>query len=857
MTPLSSIDIARQEKGTRIFTFYSFKGGVGRSMAVINVAALLAREGRRVLIIDLDLEAPGITYLAEEAVRSQPPPPAQPELLSPPQRFGFVDALYDLITKGTASPLGNKDEANPFANYIRPLDVTDFAQAELEEGERIQVDLMPAGNLDDPPSEYRRRLSQLALEERFKYGDAIPLLQHFKTLLLRIRPPYDYVLVDSRTGLSAEASAAVGYLADHLIILMGLNLQNRQGTAQFLRILRDGKLRPQSLSLVISPMPIGEDELADQHLAEAENAITNAWDSKKPIKAVALIPYHPRIALDERPHRRRRTNEHLSSAYARLASRISELKGQAAAQLFLGLINAVIMDNWTKAATYLSYLPRGKNEEPLTFLRNFSPLHQVLGKPEVQPVIAALERFVPQNGDAAYLSALHFSRAKEMASAEATWKLYLDRKPTREHRWMEAAKFWQEDAKDPERARDVYEQALTKLPYSAKLWHAAALFYLKAFGDLDSAERHFRTALELDPENATAYANYATFLWRERRQVEEAEQHYRRALELDPENATAHGNYANFLFQERRQVEEAEQHYRRVLELDPENATAHANYATFLCDERRQLEEAEQHYRRALELDPKDATAHGNYATFLWEERRQLEEAEQHYRRALELDPKDASAHTNYASFLRKERGQLEEVEQHYRRALELDPKDATAHGNYANFLWEERRQLEEAEQHYRRALELDTKDTFIRHNSRELFLVMGRFDEVRQELQRSWPDELGGNVNRCLVTLLHAGLLCCLAGGAEERILGKAAYIFQHGFKTDNSRYDALLAALKPRLHAEDFTFYSQFAAVLTGKANVETLNGFPRWRKVKPLPLEGPLFETESAPPPGSPPN
>ena len=43
-----------------VCTFYSYKGGVGRSMALANVAALLARWGQRVLVIDWDLEAPGL-----------------------------------------------------------------------------------------------------------------------------------------------------------------------------------------------------------------------------------------------------------------------------------------------------------------------------------------------------------------------------------------------------------------------------------------------------------------------------------------------------------------------------------------------------------------------------------------------------------------------------------------------------------------------------------------------------------------------------------------------------------------------------------------------------------------------------
>src|SRR5258705_11383531 len=43
-----------------ICTFYSYKGGVGRSMTLAHVADVLARAGLRVLMIDFDLEAPGL-----------------------------------------------------------------------------------------------------------------------------------------------------------------------------------------------------------------------------------------------------------------------------------------------------------------------------------------------------------------------------------------------------------------------------------------------------------------------------------------------------------------------------------------------------------------------------------------------------------------------------------------------------------------------------------------------------------------------------------------------------------------------------------------------------------------------------
>ena len=46
----------------KIVTFYSFKGGVGRTMAMANVAFIAAMNGMRVLVMDWDLEAPGLAY---------------------------------------------------------------------------------------------------------------------------------------------------------------------------------------------------------------------------------------------------------------------------------------------------------------------------------------------------------------------------------------------------------------------------------------------------------------------------------------------------------------------------------------------------------------------------------------------------------------------------------------------------------------------------------------------------------------------------------------------------------------------------------------------------------------------------
>ena len=68
----------------QVVTFYSYKGGTGRTMALANVAWILAANGKRVLVVDWDLESPGLhrffapfidrDALAEHRRRDRPDP---------------------------------------------------------------------------------------------------------------------------------------------------------------------------------------------------------------------------------------------------------------------------------------------------------------------------------------------------------------------------------------------------------------------------------------------------------------------------------------------------------------------------------------------------------------------------------------------------------------------------------------------------------------------------------------------------------------------------------------------------------------------------------------------------------------
>jgi MinD-like ATPase involved in chromosome partitioning or flagellar assembly len=74
-----------------IYTFYSYKGGVGRSMAMANVAEWLYQQGKRVVMIDWDLEAPGLEgyFFPEEQLD---------EIKSKP---GLMDVIVDYKSRYT------------------------------------------------------------------------------------------------------------------------------------------------------------------------------------------------------------------------------------------------------------------------------------------------------------------------------------------------------------------------------------------------------------------------------------------------------------------------------------------------------------------------------------------------------------------------------------------------------------------------------------------------------------------------------------------------------------------------------------------------------------------------------------
>jgi MinD-like ATPase involved in chromosome partitioning or flagellar assembly len=216
-----------QEKEGRIVSFYSYKGGTGRTMALTNIAWVLASNGYDVLVIDWDLEAPGLhRYLRPFLIDR--------ELTATP---GLIDFVWDCAQACMTSADGDAAAVFPtLDDYTVGLD-WDF-------GERGSISFIPAGRQDD---NYAQRVNTFNWDNFYERLGGGKILEAERQ---RLRAAYDYVLIDSRTGVSDTASICTVQMPDVLLVFFTLNRQSIEGTAAVAHSIQS--IRP---SIPIFPVP--------------------------------------------------------------------------------------------------------------------------------------------------------------------------------------------------------------------------------------------------------------------------------------------------------------------------------------------------------------------------------------------------------------------------------------------------------------------------------------------------------------------------------------------------------------------------------------------------------------------------
>ena len=256
-------------KSPLVVTFYSFKGGVGRSTALGLVASILATRNRRVVMVDFDLEAPGISIMFRSDTES-----------FNREQYGVLDYLHQ--------------------RYLTPeqnIPTIESCISQINLPTRGELFLAPVGEYDE---NYIHRLADLDRRtlEKFYQGEINPVNQLMEDIKTQLNP--DVILIDARPGFNDTSAIALFDLADTAIICFSPTDQSFEGlkwVVQGVRKRREYQGKP-DLRFLLTPMPLVAPEQRQIWITKVEDWIVDNWGLPGETTVGELyyeIPYNPSI----------------------------------------------------------------------------------------------------------------------------------------------------------------------------------------------------------------------------------------------------------------------------------------------------------------------------------------------------------------------------------------------------------------------------------------------------------------------------------------------------------------------------------------------------------------------------------
>jgi MinD-like ATPase involved in chromosome partitioning or flagellar assembly len=270
-----------------VVTFYSYKGGVGRTLALVNIAAMLAQTGRRVLAVDFDLEAPSL-----------------PD--------------FDVF-KGSLGQRGVVDYVTEYRDSGIAPDCHDFIVPCEAEGKPIWV--MPAGCNADPG--YTEKLNDIDWKKLYEEQDGYLFFEDLKQQWAEYDGDgFDYVLIDSRTGHTDVGGICTRHLPDAVSVMFLPNASNISGLIPIVKSIRDEKSNAGAkISLHVTPTNVpdldDENDILSNLLSQAAIELNKGEEF-----STTIHHYRSLDILETKPFSITRPNSKLAREFERLRLQI-------------------------------------------------------------------------------------------------------------------------------------------------------------------------------------------------------------------------------------------------------------------------------------------------------------------------------------------------------------------------------------------------------------------------------------------------------------------------------------------------------------------------------------------------------
>jgi tetratricopeptide (TPR) repeat protein len=217
----------------KTITFYSYKGGVGRSLALSKIAIRLSQLKKKVCILDFDLDAPGLGFKFSNEYN-----------ISEKNLKGLVDYI-NLFSAHRELP----KKVSEYASELVPKNINS-----------VPIIFISAGDFNS--SEYWKKLAMIRWADMFysKDGQGVKFFLDFKAKIEKEFMP-DYLLIDSRTGITDISGITLRILADEIVILAVDNKENIFGTKKILESIANQSIiskKKLNVRVVLTRMPYPE-----------------------------------------------------------------------------------------------------------------------------------------------------------------------------------------------------------------------------------------------------------------------------------------------------------------------------------------------------------------------------------------------------------------------------------------------------------------------------------------------------------------------------------------------------------------------------------------------------------------------
>lgn len=209
--------------------FYSFKGGVGRTQTMLNMARYLSKEqNKKILLVDFDIYAPGLSYLADFIPNSENE-----------KNYYMLDFLLESFNGKKVKLYTEKFDENLYLTPAYNINIIQNSHHNLS----ILSQYLYA--LKSGAEDRQNNVSTIA-DTTFKY-----IIESIKK-----ENNFDYVFFDARTGVTEVSDILFSNFLDLKVIISSFNEQNIKGTNSILNLLSEQKGEKHTILRVLSPEPI-------------------------------------------------------------------------------------------------------------------------------------------------------------------------------------------------------------------------------------------------------------------------------------------------------------------------------------------------------------------------------------------------------------------------------------------------------------------------------------------------------------------------------------------------------------------------------------------------------------------------